>query len=472
MDLLFYFACKELFFTNKETVFLNTKHQEVLGLITAELLTELKSIIPESHIQGGDVESHPLGNSGRVTVNPTSEEEIAKILKYANQSGKKISIIGGGTKRGFGGLVEFADILLSLANYKGIVEHTVGDMTLTVKSGTNFKELQQYLAEHNQKISIDPAWPEYATIGGIIASNDSGPKRLGYGSCRDAVIGLRIVYPNGTIIRTGGKVVKNVAGYDMNKLFIGSMGTLGVISEVTVKLRPLPKYESLILLSFLEDNLEEIRSFAVQLLDSMMEPTSLELLSPTLSERLSGQKCYTLAISFEDVESSVHYQENYVKNMQPAKTKLTILQQNEAQTFWDRFYKLGPNGAQYTAGTETEAALKIGVKNLDVLKVIKESHILQDSNNVVIEAHGGLGHGLCQVYLKGASEDIVSAIHHLRDFVTQLGGYVIVKHLPFSLRQKVNVWGEKPSYFFLLEGIKSKIDPNRIMNDQRFVGGI
>jgi glycolate oxidase FAD binding subunit len=461
-----------LFFTKKETRFLITKQQGVWGLITAELLSELKSMIPESHFEIGDSESHPLGNSGRVIVRPTSEEEIANILKYANQSGKKISIAGGGTKRGFGGLIEFADILLSLENYKGIVEHTVGDMTLTVKSGTNFKELQQYLAEHNQKISIDPAWPEYATIGGIIAANDSGPKRLGYGSCRDAVIGLRMVYPNGTIIRTGGKVVKNVAGYDMNKLFIGSMGTLGVISEVTVKLRPLPKYESLILLSFQEENMEEIRSFAVQFLDSMMEPTSLELLCPNLSERLTGQKFYTLAISFEDVESSVHYQENFVKNLQPANTKLTIFQQQEAQSFWDQFYKIGPNGAMYAAGKETEAALKIGVKNLDVLKVIKESQILQDINHLVIEAHGGLGHGLCKVYLKGASEDIVTAIHHLREFVEQLGGYAIVKHLPFSLRQKVNVWGEKPTYFFLLEGIKSKIDPNRILNHQRFVGGI
>ncbi|MDA6161842.1 FAD-binding oxidoreductase, partial [Escherichia coli] len=108
-------------------------------------------------------------------------------------------------------------------------------MTVTVRSGTRFKDLQDYLAKHNQKISLDPFWPENATIGGIIAANESGPKRLGYGSARDAVIGLRTVYPDGKVIRSGGRVVKNVAGYDMNKLFIGSMGTLGVISEITLK---------------------------------------------------------------------------------------------------------------------------------------------------------------------------------------------------------------------------------------------
>ncbi|WP_078414786.1 FAD-binding oxidoreductase [Priestia abyssalis] len=417
-------------------------------------------------------ESHPLGDGGRVIVYPTTEEEIAAILTYANGNGKRISIEGGGTKRGFGGMTEQADILLSLSNYKGIVEHTVGDMTLTVKAGTPFRELQEYLASHNQKLSLDPSWPEETTIGGVIAANESGPKRLGYGSARDVVIGLRMVYPDGTIIRAGGKVVKNVAGYDMNKLFIGSMGTLGVISEITVKLRPLPKYESLVLLSFPEGNTEEVRSFAVTLLDSAMEPVSLELLSPSLVERLIGQKSAALAISFEDVESSVHYQEELVKRIQPANTTMTILSRQEAQVFWNEFYKISPNGTASKISQETEASLKIGVVNLDVLHVMKEIELLQDTHNIAAQAHGGLGHGLCQVHLKGASDDILSAIVQIRAFVTRLGGYVIVKHLPLALRQKINVWGETPSSLFLLKGIKEKVDPNNVLNHKRFVGGI
>jgi glycolate oxidase FAD binding subunit len=444
----------------------------VLGLIATEILSELKSVLRENQIEVVENENHPLGNSGYVTVYPQSEEEIANILKYADGSGKKVTIVGGGTKRGFGGITPSADILLSLANYTGVIEHTVGDMTLTVKSGTPFQQLQKYLAEYNQKVALDPAWPQYATIGGVIAANDSGPKRFRYGSARDSVIGMRIVYPNGTVIRSGGKVVKNVAGYDMNKLFIGSMGTLGVISEVTLKLRPLPKYESLVLLSFQEGNIAEIREFAVRLLDSMMEPTSLELLSPSLAERLTGEHVYTLAIGFEDVESSVHYQEDFVKRIQPPKTNITILPANEARAFWNQFYTIGPNGREIGDGKEIEAALKIGVVNLDVLQVVKESHILQDIANVSVEAHGGLGHGLCQAYVKGAGEDVVTVIERLRRLVTPLGGYVIVKHLPLSLRQKVDVWGEKPSYFFLLKGIKEKIDPNDTLNHRRFVGGI
>ncbi|WP_243355749.1 FAD-binding oxidoreductase [Bacillus litorisediminis] len=438
-------------------------------MAVTELFSKLKDILPEIHMEIKNSSNHQLGNAGQVIVYPKSEEEISEILKYANDTEKKIFIEGGGTKKGFGGEIETADILLSLAEYKGIIEHAVGDMTLAVKSGTTFNEIQNYLADYNQMIPLDPTWPQYATIGGIIAANESGPKRLGYGSARDAVIGLKVVYPNGMVIRTGGKVVKNVAGYDMNKLFIGSMGTLGAISEVTVKLKPLAKYESVIFLSFPEGNLEEIRTFAVSLLDSMMEPVALELLSPSLSERLTGQKQYTLVISFEDVESSVHYQEEFVKHIQPKNTRITIHQQKEAKDFWATFYTIAPKGE---SGSETEAALKIGVVNLDVLKVIKECDVLQDIHNLLIEAHGGLGHGLCQVNLKGADEDILAAIHQLREYVKSLGGYVIVKHLPYSLRQKISVWDEKPSYFFLLEGIKTKVDPKRTLNHKRFVGGI
>src|SRR5690606_11710977 len=162
------------------------------------------------------------------------------------------NVVAGGTKRGYGGTLQQADILLSLEKYKGIVEHSVGDLTLTVKAGTTLKEISDELAKKGQRLPLDTPWPEYATIGGILSANDSGPKRLLHGSGRDLVIGTRIVYADGRVIRTGGKTVKNVAGYDMNKLFIGAMGTLGVISEVTVKLRPLPKYEGLVLLHFPE----------------------------------------------------------------------------------------------------------------------------------------------------------------------------------------------------------------------------
>ncbi|MDQ1002309.1 glycolate oxidase FAD binding subunit [Neobacillus niacini] len=438
-------------------------------LITSENLTELKTVFKDIQINEED-HNHPLGNTGRITIFPKTEQEISAVLAYANTNKNTVFIMGGGTKRGYGGLLEKADILLSLAQYTGIVEHNPGDMTLTVKAGTPFQEIQNYLAPYKQRVPLDPFIPEHATMGGIVSVNDSGPKRLGYGAARDNVIGLRMVYPDGTLIRSGGKVVKNVAGYDMNKLFIGAMGTLGVVSQVTVKLRPIAQYESILIVSFSERNVEEIRAFAVKVLDSMIEPISLELLNPSFAGKLTNINQYTLLISFEDVKSSVQYQENVIRSIVPDKTTLRSLSQNEAASFWDNFYYHQPNGL--TNVTTTEAVLKVGVVNLDTIKILKEAELIADACHVSIEAHGGLATGICYLTIRGANEDILSAIQHIRKSVMKLGGYAIVKHLPFFLRKEINVWGEETPAHFLYEGIKQKIDANKIINKNRYVGGI
>ncbi|MBM7661997.1 glycolate oxidase FAD binding subunit [Bacillus mesophilus] len=439
-------------------------------MMVTECLTELKTFISEAKISEKN-DKHPLGNGGAVTVFPTTEEEISNVLKFANQHKLSISIMGGGTKRGFGGVIENADLLLSLSHYRGVVEHTIGDMTLTVKAGTPFGEIQKYLAQFNQKISLDPSWPERSTIGGIIASNESGPKRLGYGSARDAVIGLRTVYADGSIIRSGGKVVKNVAGYDMNKLFIGSMGTLAVVSEITLKLRPITKDENLVLVSFTHEDFDLIKSFVIELLDTTLEPISLELLNPSLTSRLIDHNRFTLAISFEDVESSVQYQVSQISKMIPVGTELLVLQKEEAANFWSTFYSIGPDPYSFEV-QDTKASLKIGVVNLDVIHILRKCQTLEDVNNVSIEAHGGLGHGLCFVHINGAELDVLSAIHQLRELAKSYGGYAIVKHLPYHLRKTTNIWGDLPSYFFLIKSIKEKMDPNHVLNHKRFVGGL
>ncbi|PWA13011.1 FAD-binding oxidoreductase [Pueribacillus theae] len=435
--------------------------------------SNLEGVLPKEQIKNNDGQEHPLGNGGIQIIEALSEEDISKVLAYAHQHDKTVNIISGGTKRGFGGTKKQADILLSLAKYKGIVEHSVGDLTLTVKPGTTLKEISDELAKHGQRVALDTPWPELATIGGIVAANDSGPKRLLYGSARDLVIGTRIVYADGRVIRTGGKVVKNVAGYDMNKLFIGSMGTLGVISEITVKLRPISKYEGLSLLHFPQGKEQEIRQFAVKLLDSTMEPVSLELLTPSLAERFTGKASYTLAISFEDREKAVLAQEDWVAQNLPAGVELANLNQEEAKKWWHNFRHIGPNGHNDEKNeANTQAALKIGSNNLDVISNLETAERFAHEYHVSIEAHGGLGHGISRVYVKGFPEDIVSYTKALRAKVEEKRGYVVCTHLPFALRETIDAWGEDPGYFALLEGIKLANDPKKILNRGRFVGGI
>ena len=437
------------------------------------IYSDTENILPAAQVKVNDEPDHLLGNNGTQIMEAHSEEDISEVLAHAYENDKTVHVISGGTKRGFGGEWEQADILLSLANYSGIVEHSVGDLTMTVRPGTTLKKITDELAKNGQFVALDTSWPEMATIGGIISANDSGAKRLLYGSARDLVIGTRVVYADGRVIRTGGKVVKNVAGYDMNKLFIGAMGTLGVISEITIKLRPLPKFEGLSLLHFPERNQNAIHDFAVSFLDSMMEPVTLELLTPSFAEKLTGKNCYTLAIAFEDRKKSVLEQEKWVKENLPDGAEFTVLHEELARNFWDDFRHVGPNGYNDENNeANTRAALKIGSNNLDVLVHLQEAEQLAGIHHVKVEGHGGLGHGISRVYMEGLPEDLVAYINKLRAKAEERLGYAICTHLPFTLREKVSVWGEKPAHFALLEGIKQTNDPKRILNRKRFVGGI
>lgn len=432
------------------------------------MLEDLQKIVDKSKITTN--QAHHFGNNGKVTVYATSEEEVIQIVTYASKNNKKITIIGGGTKRGYGGTKELYDIELSLSRMKGIIAHSQGDLTMTVKPGTTIKEINDYLATYKQMLPIDPALPAQTTIGGLIVANESGPKRLKYGSARDFVIGLRVVYPNGQVIRTGGKVVKNVAGYDMNKLFIGSMGTLGVVTEVTVKLRPIAKYEGLLLLHFPNENIENIHPFIVKLLDSSLEPASLELLNPSLSDQLCQQQSYTLAIALEDVEKSVHYQEKIIQSLMNSETKITNMHEQNAKQWWNVFSN---NITMQSNDTDqVKITLKITSQSLDVLAIIQFCDVLSEKLSVDLFAHGGVGNGISRVYLKGNVDSLLEFMNRLRNFVKEKEGFVIVQQAPLTLRKSSFVWGERPPYFPILEKIKQTIDPKKTVNDKRFIGGI
>jgi glycolate oxidase FAD binding subunit len=437
--------------------------------MTAVAITEAITV---GKIRPAAEPSHVLGNHGSYEVFPETEEEIAAVLRAAHEHSLSVIPMGGGTKRGFGGTVDTADILLCLSSCRGIVEYSPGDMTVTIRAGTTIREIAEHLAVHGQMLPMDPSWPDDATIGGVVAAHDSGPKRLRYGSARDHVIGMRVVYPDGRIIRTGGKVVKNVAGYDMNKLFIGSMGTLGIISEITLKLRPIPPCQSLLLLTFSNSDFATIRSFVIDFLDSTMEPVALEFLSPSLHETCGGRDGYALAIAFEDVEKAVRYQEEWVKAHAPQGTEIQLHKQEEAAHWWSRFSRLAPSGVLLAGCAEPEMALKIGSRNLDVLEIVKSCHDLGERYGLSVKAHGGPGHGISRVFVKGNQALFASYLTEIRSLAESRGGYAVVQHASLDLRRELEVWGGKPAGFSLLQGIKRSIDPRNVLNPNRFVGGI
>lgn len=178
---------------------------------------------------------------GIVVASPQSAEQVAALLRFADGNKSAVEIVGAATKRSWRDAVK-ADIVLETSGLAGVREHSWQDLTATVGAGTPWAVMQRALREHAQQVALDPLWAEKATVGGVIATNDSGALRLKYGGLRDLIIGMTIVLADGTIARSGGKVVKNVAGYDLHKLMTGAFGTLGVITDVTFRLHPVPMH--------------------------------------------------------------------------------------------------------------------------------------------------------------------------------------------------------------------------------------
>jgi glycolate oxidase FAD binding subunit len=206
---------------------------------------------------------------------PASGAELARLLADAQRRGLKVSPRGGGTKADWGEEVERVDLVLSTLGLNRVLEHAAGDMTVTVEAGCTVAALQEAVARQGQRLALDPLWPERATVGGVLAANDSGPLRAAYGSLRDLVLGVTVALPDGTLARSGGKVVKNVAGYDLPKLMVGAFGTLGVITQATFRLHPLP--DTMRTFRFLAPSVADATRFILALNDSLLVVAGLQV---------------------------------------------------------------------------------------------------------------------------------------------------------------------------------------------------
>ena len=217
-----------------------------------QLCEDLVQIVGDAGMLPDDQLNHYAidGIDPQAVVLPRSTHEIQEVLGYAADRELSVITAGGGTKLGIGNPPEGVDLILSTSRLDQVLEYEPADLTVTVEAGIRLAALQAKLAEHGQYFPLDPPYADRCTIGGITATNASGPSRLRFGSARDLVLGMRVVQSSGTVVKSGGKVVKNVAGYDLNKLYLGSFGTLGILTEISLKLQPLPEIERTVLLTF------------------------------------------------------------------------------------------------------------------------------------------------------------------------------------------------------------------------------
>ena len=390
-------------------------------------------------------------------VYPQTPTELASIIAYISNNNGKILLCSGGSKLSWGGLVQNVDVIVSIERLNQVIEHAVGDLTVTVEAGTKFADLQTVLAKSGQFLPLDPASPESATIGGIIATADAGSLRQRYGGVRDLLLGITFIRADGQIAIAGGRVVKNVAGYDLMKLFTGSYGTLGAICQATLRVYPLP-YASITVV--LTGNVENLTQAAKTLRASALTPAKFDLLSAELVTNLRLGEGMGLVASFASLKESVKQQSaTLVEVGKQLGLHSSIYKDKEENTLWQEL-------EQQMRQTDIEQiTCKIGVLPAATVEILLQIDSVSRGKSL-IHALSGLGVWRCP------ADTTVAEILRVRSLCQSKGGFLTILEAPIACKQQLDVWGYSGNSLELMRKIKHQFDPKNVLNPHRFVGGI
>ena len=410
---------------------------------------ELTQIVGKENVRAATPADAIDGVQPQMVAAPGSAEDLARALKWANAAGLKVVPRGGGTKIGWGNPPSGCDLVLSTERLNKVLEHAWADMTVIVEAGCRVADLQARLAEHGQRLAVDPLWPEKATIGGILSTNDSGNLRVRFGSLRDLIIGITIALPDGTLAKSGGKVVKNVAGYDLAKLLTGAQGTLGVIVQAIFRLHPAPRQRRSLTFTGTPESLNHLL-LAIQ--DSKLAFTGLQL--------RAGKGSAALDIRFAGTPQGIEAQINQVLQIAGGTAYSDAPQDawSAHQVLWD------------AAGTSSLVA-KVSVLPAQLAKacaLVQAAAEAQSLTWSTVLQSIGVGY----VRLDGPESRLRPALVGLRDEVAKLGGHFVVLGCPLEVKRRLDVWGPASDAQPLMVRIKQRFDPAGTLNPGRFAGGI
>lgn len=386
----------------------------------------------------------------QLILEPTTEQRLAAALRLANEAGLTVIPRGGATKLSWGNPPSRADVVLSSTRLNKILEHAWSDLTVTVEAGCTIQVLQETLAQHGQRLALDPLWPEKATVGGILSVNDSGALRLRFGALRDLIIGITIALPDGTLASSGGKVVKNVAGYDLPKLMTGAFGTLGVITRAVFRLHPLPRNSR----SFTTTaNAEETQRLALAIQDSKLAHVAIQ-------SRFSGEEAASIDILFEGTEAGLDAQAIQLRALcgsaQISEASSAVW--NARQDLWS-----------FSNSTETVIA-KISVLPSDIARVVGLLRRTADSAQVRWKSLF-YATGLGWLRLEGPRDYLHRVLTTLRADLEKMGGSLVLLQHPAALAP-FDAWGTPGDSLPLMKAIKHQLDSRSTLNPGRFLGGI
>ena len=380
---------------------------------------------------------------------PTSAAELAELVTIANKTRSPLEIAGNSSKLDWGGMVIGAKSLISTQKLDRLIAHAVGDLTITVEAGMKFAKLQEILATAGQFLPLDPAYPDRATIGGMIATADTGSLRHRYGGVRDLLLGITFVRADGKIAKAGGRVVKNVAGYDMMKLFTGSYGTLGILTEVTLRVYPLPTTEGTVIITGAIDKLANVAKI---LLASTLTPIAADVVSTAFSQHLEISNTPSLVVKFATIPESIAQQSAQLLEIAKGLgLKGGIWQGAQAAQLWSSI-QTGIWGDR-PIGCKLGVRLTAAVETIDML-----DRSTDNTAKGVIHLNSGIG-----AIAITDSEHIAP----LRTHCEAVGGFLSVLQAPVDVKQQIDVWGYRGNAVPLMRQIKQQFDPFDILNPGR-----
>ncbi len=441
----------------------------------AETLAEI--VGPAYCLTGADRAPYVIdGRTPAAVVFPGSVEEVARVVTAAAAAGVPVIPWGGGTQMGLGAPPREGAVVIGLRRLDRVLEHEPGDLTATVEAGITMDALQAALGARGQWLSLDPPFPGQATLGGVLAANSSGPRRYLYGTARDLVIGIRVVGADGVLVRAGGKVVKNVAGYDLCKLYIGSLGTLGVIVEATLKLRPRPELDRACWAGF--PDVPTAAAAVRAVMGSDLIPHSLELADGGALAACAGALPPTpgagagLLLGFDGLRPTVLWQLGEAERLLRETGATSVVGLEEE-----------PSGRALAALRDLRAAVadplavaRVGVLPTQVGGYAVEAAATARGFRLRLLTGAHAGNGILTLVLAGdeggGPERAVKALAQLRDQARALGGQFLVEWAPLAVKEEVAVWDPPGPAVRLMQRIKAQLDPQGILNPGRFVGGI
>ncbi len=415
------------------------------------------------------------GLSPSGVVYPEDLGELSGALAAAYQDDLAVAPWGGGTRIELGNLPERLDVVIHLSRLNRIVEHNPADLTATVQAGVTIENLQEALGQHGQFLAVDTALPDLATIGGVLAVGASGTSKWQYGSPRDTVIGMTVAQADGTVTKSGGQVVKNVSGYDMARLHVGAIGTLGIIAEISFKLTPLPVDEATVVAVY--DGLGMSTDAGLAVFHSDIVPLAITTFDNIANDRMkcidrSGTGFLAIRLGGRPMALERQVMECQSLCRQLGSPQIDVIRGSQAEKTWRSVADFG---------WDTEATplvlCRVLLEPARVPGFLDALPRLQGLEGFLLAVTAQPAHGVVLLAWtadgeKPSRDSVTRLIRKSRETVHESNGRMLIERCPSDVKPRFDVWDEVGTALSTMRRLKEQYDPKRILSPGRFVGGI